>query len=112
MLHWAKSFSAIALMAGVFALGAFASAFGTAAMAVAAVFAALAALAVVTGVLGRRGDGTYSAERAVWLVALAIGLVLTARWWVESGMTIAEARAWIEAIAHPLAGELSARAAR
>ena len=64
------------MVAGVIALGAAASVFGVAAMAVAAVFAALAVLAAMTGLLGRCADGVYSAERAVWVVAVAIVVVM------------------------------------
>jgi hypothetical protein len=92
MLHWARSFATIALGAGFVGLGALAPAFGGAAMLVAGLFAALAALAVLTGVLGRRGDGTYSAERALVLASVAVALVLTGRTLIGDGWTMSEAQ--------------------
>lgn len=90
MLHWVKSFSAMAALAGVVALGAYASAVATLAAGAAAVFAVLAALALLTEVLGRGRDGLYSGERAVWTVALAIALVLGVRAWSDAGLSVAD----------------------
>ncbi len=83
MLHWAKSFSLIALGAGIFALGAFAPGLGAAALLVAGVTAALAALALLTGALGRCADGSYSSERALTLAALAVVAVFAAKAWLD-----------------------------
>ena len=85
MLHWAKSFSVIAIGAGLFALGALAPAFGGAALLMTLLFATLTALALVTMALGRRRDGTYSSERAMTLLGLAVAAVIFAQVWVAQG---------------------------
>lgn len=82
MLHWAKSLSWVAVGAGVFALGAFAPGFGPAALLIAGVSAALAAAALLTGLLGRCADGSYSSERALTLAALAVVAVFAAKAWL------------------------------
>jgi hypothetical protein len=83
MAHWVKSFAVMALAALAFALGASsrgigATPYAAAAVGVALLFLALAALALITGAMGRGRDGTYSGERAVWLVVGAIAGVLLA----------------------------------
>jgi hypothetical protein len=81
MLHWVKSFSVMALFACAMALCVWSSPFAGVAVAVAVLFLALAAMAWLTGMLGRTRAGMYSGERAVWLVALAIGAVLAVDAW-------------------------------
>ncbi len=75
MLHWARSFSVIAVIASVAALLAYPSPLGALAVFMTAVFVTLAVLSLITGVLGKRRDGGYSAERALGIVALAVGAV-------------------------------------
>src|SRR5690349_20218207 len=96
MLHWAKSFSLVALGAGVFALGAFAPGFGPAALLIAGVCAALAAAALLTGALGRCADGTYSSERALTLATLAVVAVFAAKAWFSHDWTAADFEALLD----------------
>ena len=71
MLHWARSVAVIAVIASVFALGLYPSPAGVIALGLDVLFVTLAILALVTDILGKRRDGTYSAERALAIVAMA-----------------------------------------
>jgi hypothetical protein len=82
MLHWAKSFSVIAVIASVGAIALYPSPLGVIAVFLTAVFVTLAVLSLITGVLGKRRDGTYSAERALGLVVLMVGAVVVAAEWI------------------------------
>ncbi|MGD9967072.1 MAG: hypothetical protein AB7T59_11165 [Hyphomonadaceae bacterium] len=82
MLHWAKSFAAIAVLTSFCALISYPAPAGVIAVFMTAVFVTLAILSLITGLLGKRRDGAYSAERALALAALAIGAVLLLRSWV------------------------------
>jgi hypothetical protein len=61
-----------------------------AALLVAIVFAALTALSFVTLALGRRRDGTYSSERALTLLGIAVAAVLLTHTWLASGWTLGD----------------------
>ena len=91
MLHWAKSFGAIALIAGAFALAGLPDAFAMLAGAMLWLFAALAGLALFTGAFGRGRDGLYSFERALTLVGAAAGVVVVSAVWLGSGWTAEDA---------------------
>ena len=71
MLHWARSFGALAFVAGAFALAGLPPAFATLAGAMFWLFAVLAGLALFTGAFGRGRDGLYSCERALGLTGIA-----------------------------------------
>ncbi len=74
MLHWAKAFAVVAVLASVVALGIYPSPLGVVALFMTAVFVTLAVLALITGALGRRRDGwSYSATQALALVTMAVG---------------------------------------
>ncbi|MGQ0532205.1 MAG: hypothetical protein ACT4OF_05875 [Caulobacteraceae bacterium] len=75
MLHWARSFAVIAVFASVGGLVFYPSPLGALAVFLTAVFVTLAILSLITGVLGKRRDGSYSAERAMGIVALAVAAV-------------------------------------
>jgi hypothetical protein len=76
MLHWARSFSVMAVFASVGALVLYPSPLGVVAVFLVAVFVTLAVLSLVTGVLGKRRDGwSYSVTQALGIVALMAGAV-------------------------------------
>lgn len=70
MLHWARSFSIVGVMASMFTLGLYPAPLGVVALGLTGLFVTLAVLALVTDILGKTRNGTYSAERALALVAL------------------------------------------
>ncbi len=88
MLHWARSFAAVALIAAAFALF---PALTPLAHFLVAVFLALALLALIVAALGRSSDGSYSAERALGIVALAAVTIWAGRAWIANGWTAADA---------------------
>lgn len=88
MLHWAKSFAAVALFAAALALIPALQLLG---LVLVAVFAALALLSLIVGAFGRSSDGAYSAERALGLVALATAAAWTGYKWMADGWTAADA---------------------
>lgn len=74
MLHWAKAFAMIAVLASVVALGIYPSPLGVVAVFMTAVFVTLSILSLITGALGKRRDGwSYSATQALSLTAAAVG---------------------------------------
>jgi hypothetical protein len=82
MLHWAKSFAMIAVLASVVALGAYPSPLGALAVFMTAVFVTLSVLSLIVGALGKKRDGwSYSATQALAYVAVMAGaVVVLARW--------------------------------
>lgn len=106
MLHWAKSYSVIAALAGAVALAAPITPFTPVAALLTALFAALAVLAVFTGVLGRSRDGSYSAERAIMILALAAATAWLGYEWITERWTAGKKPC------SPLCGELSSASAR
>lgn len=86
MLHWAKAFAMIAVVASVVALGIYPSPLGVVAVFMTAVFVTLAVLALITGALGRRRDGwSYSATQALACVAVMAGAVVMMGEWIARG---------------------------
>lgn len=86
MLHWAKAFAMIAVVASVVALGIYPSPLGVVAVFMTAVFVTLSILALITGALGKRRDGwSYSATQALACVALMAGAVALLGQFVGSG---------------------------
>ena len=71
MLHWARSFGAIALLAAPAALAG-AGALSTLAAAIMLLFLVLMALALLTGLFGRGRDGLYSGEDAMAVIVLCL----------------------------------------
>jgi hypothetical protein len=71
MLHWARSFGAIALVAAPAALAG-AGALSVLAAAIVLLFLVLTALALLTGLFGRGRDGLYSGEDAVAVILLCV----------------------------------------
>ena len=83
MLHWAKAFAMIAVVASVVALGIYPSPLGVVAVFMTAVFVTLSILALITGALGRRRDGwSYSATQALSLTAMAVGSAWAGLEWI------------------------------
>ncbi|MGD9981473.1 MAG: hypothetical protein AB7H66_07975 [Hyphomonadaceae bacterium] len=82
MLHWAKSFAVIGVLASLAALALYPSPLGALAVFMTAVFVTLAVLALITGALGKRRDGwSYSAERALgWVAVMAGAIIWLAEW--------------------------------
>lgn len=79
MLHWARAFAAMALLAAIVALSGLVS---EAAVIAAGVFwlnLALMLLAMLTHLFGRGRNGLYCGERAVTLTALACAAVFALR---------------------------------
>lgn len=77
MLHWAKSFAVIAVLASTATLALYPSPLGAVAVFTTAVFVTLSILSLVTGALGKRRDGwSYSATQALGMVALMVGAVV------------------------------------
>lgn len=81
MLHWARAFAAMALLAAIAALSGFAPGAAVIAAAMFWLNVALSALSLLTHLFGRGRDGLYSGERALTLTALACGAV----WLLASG---------------------------
>ncbi len=77
------------------ALGLYPSPFGVVALAMICVFVTLAVLALITDVLGKERDGSYSVTRALTLVGVAAGCVWVAQRWVVEGWSVADVRAVI-----------------
>jgi hypothetical protein len=76
MLHWAKSFSVVAVIASFVALALYPAPLGALAVFMTAVFVTLAILSLITGALGKRRDGwSYSATLALAWVAVCGGLI-------------------------------------
>jgi hypothetical protein len=90
MLHWARSFALVAVIASALALGLFPSPFGVVALAMIFAFVALAVLALITDVFGKERDGSYSVTRALTLVGVAAGCVWLAQRWVVEGWSVAD----------------------
>jgi hypothetical protein len=83
MLHWAKAFAMIAVVASVVALGIYPSPLGVVAVFMTAVFVTLSILALITGALGRRRDGwSFSATQALSLTAMAVGAAWAGLEWI------------------------------
>lgn len=81
MLHWANAFGLMALISAVFALSGLSLAVSGMAQILFWLNAGLFALALLTGLFGRGRDGLYSAERALWWVAVAgVGLMVGVGW--------------------------------
>jgi hypothetical protein len=79
MLHWARSFSVVAVIASFVALALYPAPLGALAVFMTAVFVTLAILSLITGALGKRRDGwSYSAAQALGVVAVGVGLVWVA----------------------------------
>ena len=77
MLHWAKSFAVVAVLASFAGLWLYPAPLGAVAVFMTAVFVTLAVLALITGALGKRRDGwSYSATQALGVVALMAGAVV------------------------------------
>lgn len=96
MLHWARSFALVAVIASVAALGLWPSPFGVLALAMIVLFVTLAVLALITDVLGKERDGSYSVSRALTLVGVAAGCVWLAQRWVVEGWSVADVGAVLE----------------
>jgi hypothetical protein len=88
MLHWARSYFVVGLLAAAFTLF---PPLQAAALLLIALFAALALLALVVGALGRNRDGSYSAERALGIVAFAGAAFWLGHEWIANGWTAADA---------------------
>ncbi|MEZ5960279.1 MAG: hypothetical protein R3C30_07580 [Hyphomonadaceae bacterium] len=98
MLHWAKAFAAVAVLASVVALGIYPSPLGAVAVFMTAVFVTLAILALLTGALGKRRDGwSYSAAQALACVALMAGVVWFGQLWAAHGWSVAAIASALEA---------------
>ena len=83
MLHWAKSFSVVAVIASCVALALYPAPLGALAVFMTAVFVTLAILSLITGALGKRRDGwSYSATQAVACVAVMAGAVFLLGEWM------------------------------
>jgi len=83
MLHWAKAFAMIAVVASVVALGIYPSPLGIVAVFMTAVFVTLSILSLITGALGKRRDGwSYSATQALSLTAMAVGVAWVGLEWI------------------------------
>ena len=77
MLHWAKSFAVVAVLASFAALWLYPAPLGALAVFMTAVFVTLAILSLITGALGKRRDGwSYSATQALGAVAIMAGAVV------------------------------------
>ena len=86
MLHWAKAFAMIAVVASVVALGIYPSPLGVVAVFMTAVFVTLSILSVIKGAFGKRRDGwSYSATQACVCVALMAGAVVMLARFVGGG---------------------------
>lgn len=86
MLHWAKAFAMIAIVASAVALGIYPSPLGVVAVFMTAVFVTLSILALVTGALGKRRDGwSYSATQALACVVVMAGAVALLKQFVGGG---------------------------
>lgn len=86
MLHWAKAFAMIAVVASVVALGIYPSPLGVVAVFMTAVFVTLSVLSLITGALGKRRDGwSYSAAQACAWVAIATGGAWLGAEWIAQG---------------------------
>lgn len=87
MLHWAKAFAVVAVVASAVAFGIYPSPLGVVALFMTAVFVTLAVLALITGALGKRRDGwSYSVTQAAACVAVMAGAVVVMVRWVEGGV--------------------------
>jgi hypothetical protein len=76
MLHWARSFSVVAVIASFVALALYPAPLGALAVFMTAVFVTLAILSLITGALGKRRDGwSYSATQAVACVVVMAGAI-------------------------------------
>jgi hypothetical protein len=75
MLHWARAFAFVAVIASVVTLAIYPSPLGVVAVFMTAVFVTLAVMSLITGALGKRRDGSYSAARALGWVAVMVGAV-------------------------------------
>jgi uncharacterized membrane protein HdeD (DUF308 family) len=87
MLHWARSYSVISVLAGAVALAEPVWPFTPVATLLTALFAALAVMSLLTGVLGRSRDGSYSVERAIGILALAAAVVWLGHTWIAQRWT-------------------------
>ncbi len=89
MLHWAKSFSVVAVIASSVALALYPAPLGALAVFMTAVFVTLAILSLITGALGKRRDGwSYSATQAVACVAVMAGAIVFLTSWIAGGATL------------------------
>lgn len=92
MLHWAKAFSVIAVLASFAALWLYPAPLGALAVFMTAVFVTLAILSLITGALGKRRDGwSYSATQALATVTIMAGAAMLLAAWLDQGRGTREA---------------------
>jgi len=98
MLHWARAFAVMALLAAIAALSGFAPGAAVIAAAIFWLNFVLMGLSLLTHLFGRGRDGLYSSERAVTLTALACGAV-----WLLASSAGNQTPEWTHAFITPLA---------
>lgn len=91
MLHWAKAFAMIAVIASAATLAIYPSPLGVLALFMTAVFVTLSFLSLITGAFGRRRDSwSYSATQALACVALLAGALWAGQHRLAHGWTAAD----------------------